>query len=180
VLPLSLVVFLRGINVGGHRRLRPTALAAELDHLDVVSIGSTGTFVLRAPVGRRQVRNEIAMHLPFPCDIAICDGRDVSRLVSQDPFGGRRIGPGIVRFVGILSRVPRGTPELPIALPARGRWLVKILTRQGRFIVGLHRREMKVIGALADLDGVFGARATIRSWNTMSRIGNVLSSDDDP
>lgn len=173
-----LVVFLRGVNVGGHRRLRPAALAAELDHLDMVNIGATGTFVIRAPVGRRQVRSEIAKHLPFPCEIDICDGRDVSRLVSQDLFSRYRIGPNIVRFVGVLSRAPRRTPNLPVDLPARGRWLVKVLTQQGRFVVGLHRREMKVIGALADLGGMFGTRVTIRGWNTMHKIEKALSADE--
>lgn len=165
--------------MGGHRRLRPATLAAKLDHLEAVNIGASGTFVVRALVGRRQVRNDIAMHLPFPCEIVICDGRDVSRLVSQYPFSRRRIGPDIARFVGILSRAPRRTPNIPIDLPARGRWLVKVLAQQGRFVVGLHRREMKVIGTLADLDGMFGTRVTIRGWNTMSQIGKILSTDED-
>jgi hypothetical protein len=38
---------------------------------------------------------------------------------------------------------------------------------------------MKTIGALADLDGMFGTRATIRGWNTMNQIENVLSADED-
>jgi uncharacterized protein (DUF1697 family) len=176
---VALVAFLRGINVGGHRRLRPAALAAELDHWDAVNVGAAGTFVIRAPIGRRQVRTEIAKHLPFPCDIAICDGRDVSRLLSKDPFSGHRIGPDIVRFVGVLSRSSRMTPNLPVNLPARERWLVKVLMQDGPFIVGLHRREMKVIGALAGLDGMYGTPVTIRGWNTMNQIARVLSADAD-
>ena len=33
---MALVVFLRGVNVGGHRTFRPTKLAAQLEHLDIV------------------------------------------------------------------------------------------------------------------------------------------------
>src|SRR6185295_12228721 len=47
--PMAVVVFLRGVNVGGHRRLRPSVLAKELERLDVVSIGAAGTFVVRKP-----------------------------------------------------------------------------------------------------------------------------------
>src|SRR5712692_9826919 len=36
--PLALVVLLRGVNVGGHRTFRPTTLAKQLKHLDVVNI----------------------------------------------------------------------------------------------------------------------------------------------
>jgi hypothetical protein len=60
----------------------------------------------------------------------------VSRLVSQDLFNRRPIGPNI------------------------------------------HRREMKVIGTLADLGGMFGTRVTIRGWNTMNKIAKVLSADE--
>ena len=49
---MSLVVFLRGVNVGGHKRFRPAALAKELVHLDAVNIGAAGTFVIRRRVSR--------------------------------------------------------------------------------------------------------------------------------
>ena len=49
---MALVVFLRGVNVGGHRRFRPSALAAELKHLGAVNIGAAGTFVIRARITR--------------------------------------------------------------------------------------------------------------------------------
>jgi len=41
---VALVVFLRGVNVGGHRTFRPSVLARELEHLDAVNIGAAGTF----------------------------------------------------------------------------------------------------------------------------------------
>ena len=37
---MALVVFLRGVNVGGHRTFRPTVLAKQLRHLDAVNIGA--------------------------------------------------------------------------------------------------------------------------------------------
>lgn len=47
---MALVVLLRGVNVGGHRTLRPTELAKELAGLDAVNIGAAGTFVIRRPL----------------------------------------------------------------------------------------------------------------------------------
>jgi hypothetical protein len=51
---------------------------------------------------------------------------------------------------------------------------VRILARESRFVVGLYRRRMKVIGHLGALDRVFGAPATTRSWNTLAAIAKVL------
>src|SRR5687767_15130933 len=83
---VALVVFLRGLNVGGHRAFRPTWLAGQLQHLDVVNIGSTGTFVIRRPVTRARLRTEIARRLPFDAEIVICEGREIRRLLSHRVF----------------------------------------------------------------------------------------------
>jgi hypothetical protein len=43
-----------------------------------------------------------------------------------------------------------------------------------RFVFGVYRRHMKVIGLLGKLDGLFGVPVTTRNWNTIAAIGNVL------
>jgi uncharacterized protein (DUF1697 family) len=171
---VALVVLLRGLNVGGHRTFRPSRLAERLQHLDAVNIGAAGTFVIRKPVGQVQLRAEVARRLPFDADIMICQGSEIARLVSHDVFSGQSARPDIVRFVSVLSRLPRAAPRLPVRLPPRGKWLLKVLARDGRFIVGLYRRHMKVIGYLGMLDRLFGVPVTTRNWNTIVAIANVL------
>jgi uncharacterized protein (DUF1697 family) len=171
---VALVVLLRGINVGGHRTFRPTALAEQLKHLDAVSIGAAGTFVIRQPVTRAQLRAELARRLPFDAGIVICEGREIVRLTSHTCFADQPMRPDIVRFVSVLSRRPRSAPSMPMSLPARGRWLLKILARDNRFVFGLYRRHMKVIGYLGTFDRLFGVPVTTRNWNTITAITRVL------
>jgi len=171
---VALVVLLRGINVGGHRTFRPTRLAAQLGHLGAVNIGATGTFVIREPIARARLRAEIARRLPFEADITLCRGGEILGLVSRDLFAGHAVRPEVVRFVSVLSRLPRAAPRLPMALPSRGRWLLKVLARDGRFVVGLYRREMKVIGYLGALDRIFGVPATTRGWSTITAVARAL------
>ena len=172
---MALVVLLRSLNVGGHRTFRPTMLAEQLEHLHAVNIGATGTLVVRRPVSRAQLRAEIARRLPFEAEIMVCEGREIVRLLSHDFFAGHPVRPDIVRFVSVLSRLPRSAPRLPINLPSRSKWLLKVLERDGRFVFGLYRRHMKVISYLATLDRVFGVSATTRNWNTITAIGKVLN-----
>ena len=171
---MALVVLLRGLNVGGHRTFRPTKLAEQLQHFDVVNIGSTGTFVIRRRVSRALLRLEISRRLPFEAEIVMCEGREIDRLLSQDFFAGHPARPHIVRFVSILSRRPPLAPRLPMNFPSSGRWLLRVLARDDRFVVGLHRRHMKVISYLGMLDKVFGVPLTTRSWNTITEVANVL------
>ncbi len=169
------VVLLRGVNVGGHRRFRPALFARELRHLDAVNIGAAGTFVIRARISQARLRAEIARRLPFAAAVAICSGRDIARLMRQDVFA-RYNKAGIVRFVSVLTRPARSAPTAPLTMPPRGPWLVKVLARDGRFVLGVYRRHMKVIGYLGALDDVLGAPVTTRNWNTMTAVARVLAS----
>ncbi len=177
---VALVVLLRGVNVGGHRTFRPAALARELEHLDAVNIGAAGTFVIRQPVTQAQLRAELTCRLPFDTEIVIVPGRDVIRLMARDPFAGQPARPDIVRFVSVLARRPRVAPSLPLSLPASGPWLLKVLARENRFVLGMYRRQMKAIGHLGALDRLFGVPATTRNWNTVTAIAKVLGHDRDP
>jgi len=149
-------------------------LAEQLKRLDAVNIGATGTFVIRKPISRTKLHIEIERRLPFDAEIMICQGREIIRHLSHDHFAGHPVGSGIVRFVSVLSRLPRSMPRLPMNLPSRGKWLLKVLSRDGRFVFGLYRRHMKVIRYLRTLDRIFGVPATIRNWNTISAIAKVL------
>src|SRR5437762_11206 len=70
---MALVVFLRGCNVGGHKAFRPTRLAAQLRHHDVVNIGAAGTFVARKPISRATLLADLRHRLPFDADVMICE-----------------------------------------------------------------------------------------------------------
>jgi uncharacterized protein (DUF1697 family) len=171
---VALVVLLRGVNVGGHRTFRPSRLAEQLGHLDAVNVGTAGTFVIRKPVSRAQLRVEFECRLPFDADIMICEGRDITRLMSRDVFSDHPVRRDIVRFVSLLSRSPRTAPSTPVSLPSTGKWLVRVLAREHRLVVGLYRRQMKAIGYLGALDRVYGVPVTTRSWNTIGAVARVL------
>lgn len=171
---MALVAFLRGVNVGGHRTFRPVALAKDLADLDVVNIGAAGTFVVRQPVTQARLRAELERRLPFDSEIMICPGRDLLRLMSTSHFADQPVRADIVRFVSVLSRGPRLAPSPPVVFPKSGKWLLKILARESRFVFGVYRREMKAIGYLGEIDRLFGVRATTRNWSTITAVAKVL------
>jgi uncharacterized protein (DUF1697 family) len=171
---VALVVLLRGVNVGGHKTFRPTMLTAELKHLDAVNIGAAGTFVIRQPITRAQLRAEFARRLPFDAEIIICDGREIVALMSRNAFADQPPRGDIVRFVSVLSRRPSPGPPMPISFPSSGKWLLRLLARDNQFVFGVYRRHMKAIGYLGAIDRLFAVPATTRNWNTITTIATVL------
>jgi uncharacterized protein (DUF1697 family) len=174
---VALVVFLRGVNVGGHRSFRPSVLARELSSFDVVNVGAAGTFVVRKPgSSRSKLRAAFLRKLPFEADFMVCDGRDVLRLEMQNPFGTEPLAPDIVRFVSILSKPGEVRAELPVAFPSEGEWLVRVIACEGQFAFGMYRRHMKTIGYLGRIDKLYGGPVTTRNWNTIAAITRILRS----
>jgi uncharacterized protein (DUF1697 family) len=171
---MALVVFLRGVNVGGHRTFRPSLLASELSDFDLVNVGAAGTFVVRNRISQARLRAEFAKRLPFETEVVICKGEDVLELKSANPFAGQPAGPSIVWFVSILAKPGRTLPSIPFSLPSEGEWSLKIIGIKDQFVLGLYRREMKAIRYLGQLDKFFGVPATTRNWNTITAVAKIL------
>ena len=171
---MALVVFLRGVNVGGHRTFRPSILARELNAYDVVNVGAAGTFVVRKPGSRAKFRTALIRKLPFEAEIVLCEGRDLMRLELENPFGTQPSSPDVVRFVSILSKTGGVRASLPVSFPAEGEWLVQVIASDGQFVFGMYRRHMKTIGYLGQIDKLYRVPATTRNWNTITAIVRIL------
>ena len=171
---MALIVFLRGVNVGGHRTFRPSILARELSDYDVVNVGAAGTFVVRKPGSRAKFRSALLRKLPFEAELVLCDGRDLIRLEAENPFAAEPSSPDVVRFVSILPKASGVRTPLPVAFPSDGEWLVRVIASEGQFVFGMYRRHMKTIGYLGQIDKLFGAAVTTRNWNTIIAVARIL------
>ena len=151
-------------------------LARELGAYDVVNVGAAGTFVVRKPVSSANFLAELRRKLRFDAEIAVCEASDLIQLEMENPFGTEPSRPDVVRFVSILSRAGRGKMRLPIAIPENGEWFVRIIGLKNRLVFGVYRRHMKTISYLGQIDEVWGAPATTRSWNTILSVLRILKS----
>ena len=195
---MSSVVFLRAVNVGGTNRCQPARITQELAKFGVVNIGAVGTFVVRKDASESALRAAIAKKLPFKCEIMICPARDVIKLASRNPFSRQPSGSDITRFVSVSARplratvlsdlyqtctassartVKHQTSHLPLDLPSRDDWLLRIIAIEGRFVVGLYRRQMKAISYLGKIEKKFAVPLTTRNWNTIEKVVKILRQD---
>lgn len=171
---MTLVVFLRGVNVGKHKRFLPATLAKDLAAYDVVNIGAAGTFVVRAPVPQAALLAEIRMRLAFHADIIIVKGRELIDFAGSAPFGRRPPAVSEQRFLSVVLTRPRVVPPLPLIYPANDKWQVKIVATSGKFIVSIWRRQPGTpIYPNAVLERQFGI-ATTRNWNTVEAVCDIL------
>lgn len=172
---MASVVFLRGVNVGGHKTFRPSALARQLKALDAVNVGAAGTLVIRKAVSQAALRTELLRRLPFQPEIMICRSREVLDLASADPFAREATGNGVTRYVSILARCPRKRPALPVLRPEGSGWQVKLLAVSGPFVLSLHRRRDRLrVYPNEVVETSLGVPATTRNWSTISAVCSIL------
>ena len=171
---MSLLVFLRGVNVGRHKRFLPAALARDLARYDVVNVGAAGTFVVRAPVPRAVLHAEIRTKLAFDADIIIVRERELLEFAASEPFGRRPPGASEQRFLSVLLTRPRVVPALPAIYPANDTWQVKTVAVSGRLIASTWRRRPGTpVYPNAAVERQFGV-ATTRNWNTVETICDIV------
>ena len=175
---MALVVFIRGINVGGHRAFRPSVLARGLGDYGVVNVGAAGTFVVRKPGSRAKFRAVLLRKLPFKAEVVLCDGLDVIHLETERPFKVLPTRPDTVRFVSILSKASGLRATLPVTFPPDGKWFVRVIASKNQFVFGVYRRHMKTIGYLGRIDKLCGMPATTRNWNTILAVVRVLKGQE--
>ena len=168
---MASVVFMRGVNVGGHKKFSPAALARDLAALDVVNVGAAGTFVVRKSVGRAALQAELSRRLPFEADVMICTARDVLDLV----FPGRSPGKDVRPFVTVMAKRPGSIPRLPILKPDGDDWQVKIVAVSGVFALSLWRRlGRSIVYPNEVVEKSLGVSATTRNWDTILKVRALL------
>jgi uncharacterized protein (DUF1697 family) len=172
---MALVVFLRGVNVGGHRTFQPSALARELADLDVVNVGAAGTFVVRKPIGQAPLRAEILRRLPFPAEVMICRGREVLDLARAEAFPEDPAHGDARRFVSVLAKRPRTLPPFPLSQPDGNAWQVRVVGVWGKCALSLWRRlGQRLLYPNEVVEKRLGVAATTRNWNTVAALCDLL------
>jgi uncharacterized protein (DUF1697 family) len=172
---MALVVFLRGVNVGGHRKFRPAALAKEMADLGVVNIGAAGTFVAKKPVSAAAFRAELAKRLPFETEIMICPASEILELRENDPFSDPPAGRDLRKLVTILAKKPKTLPKLPIRSPEGKNWQVDFFGIAGRLAFTFWRPGPKqLVYPNAVVEKVLRIPGTTRSWSAIEEACRIL------
>jgi uncharacterized protein (DUF1697 family) len=174
---MAQVVFLRGVNVGGHKTFRPAALAADLANLDVVNVGAAGTFVVRKKIAQAALKTRVLDALKFDAELMIVPEREVLDLLDANPFADEPGPKEAKRYVTVLAN-PLGTRlELPVTQPVGARWEVRFFAVRGRFALSFARRlGDRVVYPNAVVEKHLGIAATTRNWNTIEAIVKILRS----
>lgn len=157
---MSLAVFLRAVNVGGHQSFSTAQLAKDLAAFDVTNIGAAGTFVARKGTATA-LKKALAAKLPFATQIMILDEKDLRALVETAPLARETGRP----FVAVMEKPPRAA-KLPV--DEKGARIVSVRGQCALCVVLPDAKPGTNVTAL--VEKTFGVPATTRGWPTIARV----------
>jgi len=175
------VALLRGINVGGHRKVAMPLLRQMFETIGfgrVRTYINSGNVIFDAEDGAEadrelagRIEREIETTFGFPVDVMVRSAADLARAIAANPYANAGAPADLHLHIGFM----RGAPD-PQALDK----LAPFVNEQdefrviGREIYAIFRsgvRDSKLAGQLSRL----GVPVTLRNWNTTCKLAEMAA-----
>lgn len=179
---IRMVGLLRGINVGGNRRVPMDDLrriAHEVGLSDVTTYIQSGNLVFESPESAEQVsellENGIEAHFGFKVDVIVRTALQWKKLVAKCPFpDAAEVRPNLLHL-GLSKKKP-SADAAKVLLPKCGPGEMVQLVDDALWIdyaSGVARSKLSP----AVLDRAAGSCVTARNWKTVLQLASMLKND---
>lgn len=174
------VVFLRGINVGGHHKVPMAELRKELEKLgfeNIITLLNSGNIIFDGDTHdleelEKTISKNLKKTFGFPIPTIIRKSKTIYQLFNDSPFENIEVNKDIRLYVSFLKNNASSNLELP--------WIssdnsYKILDIKDKTILSvLDLSISKTPKAMDIIEKSFGTDITTRNWKTIERIVNKL------
>jgi uncharacterized protein (DUF1697 family) len=170
------VALLRGINVGGHKKVSMADLKKAFESLgfkNVRTVLASGNVVFEAPEKDRAPAGTIGAKLErafgFPVPVVLRTIRELQAIIASDPFKEAVSGPGVKFYVTFFSEKRTSRPDRLPPKPDADFRLVRV-TPSEVFSVIRPSPDAGTPDLMAFLKRAFGKEVTTRNWQTVIKL----------
>ncbi|WKN41713.1 DUF1697 domain-containing protein [Tunicatimonas pelagia] len=174
------IAFLRGINVGGHKKVPMADLRKQVEALgftQVVTILNSGNVIFSTAESKedtleKMIAEDLKQSFGFPVPVLVRSAAVITHLLEANPFQNIEVTKNIRQYVSFLKEEPSNDLTLPWTTEDDSYRIFDIRDRTVCSLLDLSvTQTTKGMGALEQL---FGKNITTRNWNTLLRIANKL------
>jgi len=173
----SYAAFLRGINVGGSKKIRMAALKQAFEALgfrNVQTLLASGNVLFEArqrdarkltKIIERKLKQAFGMEIW----VVLRTRRALLRLLAADPFRNIKVTPLTRLFVTFLPEKPRTALKIPYQSPDKSFRILCILGADVCSVLTLGPQWARNLRQMDILEKEFGKKITTRTWNTVRK-----------
>lgn len=174
------IAFLRGINVGGHKKVPMVDLRKRMEALgftQVITILNSGNVIFSSSKNEEAklekiIAKDLDHFFGFPIPILIRRAEIVTHLLEINPFKGIEVTKDIRLYVSFLKDKPSNDLTLPWATKDGSYRILEVKDREVCSVLDLSVTQ--TTKGMEALEQLFGNNITTRNWNTLLRITKKL------
>ncbi|GIP25971.1 hypothetical protein J23TS9_11010 [Paenibacillus sp. J23TS9] len=172
---------LRGINVGGHNKIKMSELRDVLEAAGCKQVQTyiqSGNVVLTSELDasslQRLIEDQIQSTFGFSISVVIRSSADFEAIMRQCPYKEETLLEGESIHVSMLSSVPHEDGLNRLAAAEKGNDEYTIIGPDVHLLFRKSIRDSKLAVHLAKL----GTPGTVRNWNTMKKLSDMISNQE--
>ncbi|MFI5263042.1 MAG: DUF1697 domain-containing protein [Candidatus Kapaibacterium sp.] len=171
------VAFLRGINVGGNKKVPMEDLKkalASLGYKNISTLLNSGNAIFETTKGNSDnltatIEEHLKKKFGFEIPTLVRTLDDITTLVNRDPFKGIEVTPQIRLYVSFLSEKPHSKLKLPYQSSEKSYTIRSVSDGEVCSILTLSGNTQST-DLMNILEKEFGKKITTRNWNTIVKI----------
>lgn len=174
---IQYVAFLRGINVGGNKKVDMQELKKMFElaeYRNVKTLLNSGNVIFESDGKNKKylaenIERKIEEKFGFHSDVILFSIPEIQKLVDLNPFKNITVTPDVRLYVTFTSDKPLSNLSIPYESPEKD---FKILAVEGNAIISVLTlsETRKTPEAMMMLEKEFGRKITTRNWNTIIKI----------
>ena len=157
------VVFLRGINVGGNKKVPMATLKKVLESLGYINVKTllaSGNVLLSAGkdspnIIKKKIENAIVKEFGFGSDVIVRTVDQMQQLMKSDPFKNIKVDEHTRLYVTFLSEKPKSSLAIPYASPEKDFQILRVTDTEVCSVLQLNPKK-KSTDAMNVLEKEFG------------------------
>jgi uncharacterized protein (DUF1697 family) len=174
---MTYTVFLRGINVGGNKKVPMARLKAMLETMgftDVKTLLASGNVILsgkKENISSLTKRIAVALETEFgfPIPVLIREMSRLEEIAKTEPFKDITVTKDIRLYVTFLSEIPKSKLKIPYVSEDKSLRIFR-LDEDALFSVLDLSKGSGTVDAMAIIEKEFGKLVTTRNWNTIEKM----------
>ncbi len=170
------VIFLRGINVGGNKKVPMVDLKKMLEKLgykNVKTLLASGNAIFEtasanADALKKEIESVFTKKFGFSSDIIIREVSDIEKLVQSDPFKGIKVTKETRLYITFLGTKPAS--KLQTYSSPDGNFRILKVSPTELCSVLIVTPDRGSVDLMSIIEKEFGKNVTTRNWNTVEKI----------
>ena len=175
-------IFLRGINVGGHKKVPMAELKTCLEAAgfqEVKTVLNSGNVFITTPLSNTtevetQLTQLLEVTFKFPIPVIARKTAVIKTLMENNSFAETTVTKDIRRYISFLKK-PLSKPNLEIPYTSKDHSFKILRFTGGEVFSVLDVSKVKTTDAMLILEKHFGKNITTRNWNTLEKMEKWLN-----